>query len=99
MLAVSTQTSAYLINQEEGWIQRVPGDPDAVRDPAFRVAACRLDGERIPLIKMLSDITVGEDLVMLINVVGDGETVTVRRTTPVREIIDVTDPEASHVAE
>lgn len=88
LLAVLTQTGSYLVNQEDHWIQRVAGDPSQ-ETPGFVVHDLRLDSERIPLIKMVSDIKVGEDMVMLLDVVQDGMTVTVRRTTPVREIIEV----------
>lgn len=95
MLAVTTRTSTYLVNEEEGWIQRVPGNPDDVNGDQFFVAALRKDGDRIPLLE-ISPIEVGKDMIMMLDIVGDGVTVTHRRTTPVKEIVDVTAPEDSH---
>lgn len=95
MLAVSTQTSTYLVNQEEGWVQRVPGD---VATDEFMSVGLRMDGERIPLLD-INDIEVGKDMIMALDIVGDGQTVTLRHTTPVKEIVDVTAPEESRVSE
>lgn len=86
MYAVTTQTAAYLINRDEGWIQRVPDTPDD--DNYYLVAALRKDGERIPLISM-EEPEVGKPMLMLLDVVQDGVTSTSRLTTPVREIIDL----------
>lgn len=91
VLAITTSSGAsYLINQEEGWAKRLPGPVGVVNEDGYYAVPLRKDGDEIPIIEMETP-AVGETMKLFLDVRGDG-VVTFRLTTPVTEIIDVTEP-------
>lgn len=80
---VRTHTSAYVLDLDSRTATRVPQDSPA--DDGWRTAALRLDSEAVPLLH-LGRCQVGESMRMLVDVVGDGATATLRATTPVLSI-------------
>lgn len=87
--SVRTATSTYLLDFDARTATRMPADaPDS---DAHDVAALRRDTAAIPILEM-SPVTVGAPMNLLLNVTGDPEIVTLRQTTPVREIIPLPVP-------
>jgi hypothetical protein len=75
---VQTETAHYELDLDERTLVRLPGESTS----DFIASSMRRDGEVIPLLQVLNQIVVGEDMYLLIQVREDG-TSTVRRTTPV----------------
>ena len=78
---VTTEASEYVLDFDEATTRRLPGR--GIPDPEFdtRIVELRKDEEAVPLHAVLH-CEVGQPLVMLIVVRDDG-TLTMRRTSPV----------------
>jgi hypothetical protein len=88
-ITVLTETSAYLIDLDAMTATRLPGDgagADTSMPTPPLLADLRRDAEAIPLLNR-PELVIGQPMTLLLNLVGDGITTTVRRTTNVREII------------
>lgn len=83
--AVTTETATYIVNFDEKTLQRTPAQ-DAPEGTA--VSQLRKDTESVPLLELLR-CNVGEPLVALIDVRGDG-VVTARQTTHIQQITELT---------
>jgi len=81
---VRTQTSSYLLDLDARTATRIPGDEDVVGD-VWETVRLRSDAVPLPLISLIR-CNVGESMRMVIDVVGDGVTATLRDTTPVISI-------------
>lgn len=47
---IRTAASSYVIDIDELWLQRNPGDGGALDDPYYTVSSLRGDGTRLPLV-------------------------------------------------
>ena len=79
-LRVRTASSTYLVDLEEGWISRQPGEDSAVLS---------YDAERITLVGMGRPIALGHPMVLVLSGLATSGALTVRLTTPVVEIAPV----------
>lgn len=83
--AVSTETATYIVNLDEETLERTPAQ-DAPGGTS--VSQLRKDAESVPLLK-LARCVVGEQMVALIDVRGDG-VATARQTTIVQQVTELT---------
>lgn len=82
--AVSTKSSTYVVDLGDMTLCRTPAQEGL---DGFEVSQLRKDAETVPLLK-LSRCVLGESMVALIDVRGDG-VATVRQTTPIQQITAV----------
>jgi hypothetical protein len=95
---IATETSLYLVDLDAGAVTRVPdAGAGSVDGSPLPVSALRRDHESIPLIG-IQEPALGEPLVLLLNVRGDGIP-TFRRTTYVRSITRLDTPPEGQVAD
>ncbi|MHA7297670.1 hypothetical protein [Pseudarthrobacter sp. MDT3-1] len=80
---VTASGSIYRISLDDRCLMRLPSDQEA--NEAYKnvaATALRLDSENIPLVK-IGRLKVGYRGMLLLDIVGDGATVTVRDTSEI----------------
>ncbi|MBP2216039.1 hypothetical protein [Arthrobacter sp. CAN_C5] len=78
--------TVYVVDCTRGFLQRFPNvRPPTTDFASIPVYDLRRDESRIPIIR-IERLVVGERGVLILDVVEDGQTVTVRSTTPVLSI-------------
>ena len=79
-LRVRTASSTYVVDLDEGWVDRQPGHEATV---------LRHDAERLRLLGLARPICLGEPMFLVLAGLAGPGTVTLRRSTPVVEIAPV----------
>lgn len=81
---VTTSTSTYVLDYEAMTCTRYPDTVE--RGPGYDFSVLREDCKPIPIIQVVEEPTMGRPLVLVLDIVRDGATSTVRTTTPVTKI-------------
>lgn len=78
---VLTETSSYVVDEDEAWVVRTPGTG---LDSQIPVSRLRRDREAIPLLEIIR-MVIGEPMILFLAIRTDGVR-TLRTTTPVRSV-------------